>query len=53
MLPCTQCSKDVSFESALLAQDLNAEPLAFCSEACQDLWLDELFKPALQRRSAA
>jgi len=43
MLLCNHCLKDVFFEAALFAQDLNAKPVAFCSDACKDLWLDDLF----------
>ena len=40
MLPCSQCSQEVSLRTALLTQDFYAQPLAFCSATCQDRWMD-------------
>jgi hypothetical protein len=43
MLLCNHCCKEISFETALLTQDLNATTIAFCSDACQEVCLDDLF----------
>ena len=46
MLPCNYCSSEIVAETALLTQDLYAKQLAFCSVACQELWIDHTFTPA-------
>jgi hypothetical protein len=38
MVFCNQCSKEVSSEMALLTQDLDTAPLAFCSAICHESW---------------
>ena len=43
MLPCNHCSREVAPEMALLSQDLDAKPLAFCSARCHEMWFEGLF----------
>lgn len=45
MLPCKHCSKEVPPEMALLTQDLDTNPLVFCSTACYEMWFDNLLAP--------
>lgn len=52
MLPCDYCNKDISLQAAVLSQDLNAETLAFCSVACENLWIEQMFAPELKSRAA-
>jgi hypothetical protein len=53
MIPCHQCSKGVPIGSALLTQDLEAKPLAFCSDVCHGLWSDDLLVPPENANSEA
>jgi len=45
MLPCNQCKRESSIETALLTQDFYAAPLVFCSIDCYDGWLDKVLAP--------
>jgi len=45
MLPCSHCSREVAPEMALLSQDLDTEPLAFCSAMCHEMWFYRHFVP--------
>jgi len=54
MIPCHQCSKEVPFGSALLTEDLEAKPLAFCSDVCHGLWSEDFFAtPSRSTNNAA
>jgi len=52
-MPCNQCSKEVPVETALWTQDLNAKSIVFCSDACQEVWIDGRFPLRLKRRATS
>jgi hypothetical protein len=52
MLPCSQCSKEMPSETALLTPAISDKPLAFRSGACQDSWIRQLFTPLSKRPTA-
>ena len=43
MFACSKCAKEISFQSAVLNQDLSANTVAFCSVDCQKAWYVTLF----------
>jgi hypothetical protein len=45
MLPCSNCSREVAPQMALLSQDLDTEPLTFCSAMCHEMWFYRHFVP--------
>ncbi len=53
MITCNQCTKEVPLGDALLTQDFHAKPLAFCSGACRDIWIDRTLAPPLEHRAQA
>jgi hypothetical protein len=53
MPSCSHCNKEVSLGQALLTQDLEAKPLAFCSGECHETWWDNQFTPLASTAASA
>jgi hypothetical protein len=49
---CNQCKKEVRVENEIWTQDFNAKSIVFCSDTCQEAWIDDQFPLRLKRRAA-
>jgi hypothetical protein len=52
-MQCNQCSKEIPVEAARWTQDLSARSVVFCSDACQEIWIDGQFLVRLKAGTAS